>query len=155
MVLGFALPRYERPTLRGNEAEACLIVECGSWGGESGTHDVGPREHKLDGSLIHSQLLHHVWVLMQQLQSWEPLSIPIAEEKRCVVQNQQLRPIWTAEHMGASALVPWQATSLISPVIGFQWCRQDFSTKCLTGNVCCRLNKDIQYLQKCKVHGLS
>ena len=106
MVLGFVLPRYERPTLRGNGAEACLIVECGSWRGESGTHDVGPREHKLDGALIHSQLLHHVGVLMQKLQSWEPLSIPIAEEKRCVVQNQQLRPIWTAEHMGASASGP-------------------------------------------------
>ena len=56
-------------TKQQSNINATSLVHCGHFGvrvGEPRAHDVGPRQHKLDGSLVHALVRQHERVLVQK-----------------------------------------------------------------------------------------
>lgn len=49
---------------------------------EARAHDVGPAEDELDGALVHAHPRQHEGVLVQQLEGWHPLALPLPEEQQ-------------------------------------------------------------------------
>ena len=60
---------------------------------QAGAHDVRARQHEFDGPHVSAQLLHHIWVLVQQAQRGEPGPIPLCKEQRRAVHYNHLQMV--------------------------------------------------------------